>query len=195
MKTPGTLRTLLNIAVVGLLIVFVSGKCPGQATPARPTSPAQPAKPDQPATATQPAMPAQAGTVTHTLTDLSWISGDWQTAPGGRAQIDEHWTIPAGGLMMGLSRTVAGGRTLEFEYLRLEQRPEGIFYVAHPKARCPGTDFKLTRLAANEAVFENPAHDFPKRIIYRKTAEGSLVASVDGGEGTKAQTFTYLPMK
>lgn len=130
----------------------------------------------------------------HTIAELGWISGDWQTAPGGRVQIEEHWTQPAGGSILGMSRTVLGIRTLEFEYLRLEQRPDGIYYVAHPKARCPGTDFKLTRLAANEAVFENPQHDFPKRIIYRKTGEG-LVASIDAGEGTKGQSFSYLPMK
>ena len=98
--------------------------------------------------------------------------------------------------MLGLSRTVAGGRIYEFEYLRIEQRPDGIYYVAHPKARCPGTDFKLSRITPTEVVFENPAHDFPKRITYRKTSEGSLVASVDGGAGSaKALTFTYLPIK
>lgn len=132
---------------------------------------------------------------TPTISDLSWLAGDWQTAPGGRSQTDEHWTHPAGASMLGLSRKVAGGRTYEFEYLRIEQRQDGIFYVAHPKARCPGTDFKLTSVTTTEAVFENPAHDFPKRITYRKTAEGSIVASVDGGAGTKGFTFTYLPMK
>ena len=131
----------------------------------------------------------------HTISELGWMSGDWQTPPGGRAQIEEHWTQPAGGSMLGLSRTVIGIRTLEFEYLRLEQRPDGIFYVAHPKARCPGTDFKLTSVTTSEAVFENPAHDFPKRIIYRKTALGGLVAIIDGGEGTKSQSFTYVPMR
>jgi hypothetical protein len=131
----------------------------------------------------------------HTISELGWMSGDWQSPPGGRAQIEEHWTQPAGGMMLGLSRTVIGIRTLEFEYLRLEQRSEGIFYVAHPKARCPGTDFKLTSVTTSEAVFENPAHDFPKRIIYRKTAVGGLVAIIDGGEGTKSQSFTYVPMK
>jgi hypothetical protein len=134
-------------------------------------------------------------TPAHTVSELSWLSGDWQTAAGGRSQTDEHWTAPLGGSMMGLSRTVAGGRTYEFEYLRIEQRPDGIYYVAHPKARCPGTDFKLTRLTTTEAVFENPSHDFPKRITYRKSVDGSLVASVDGGPGSKGFTFTYLPMK
>jgi hypothetical protein len=126
---------------------------------------------------------------------ISWIGGDWQTPAGGRAQIEEHWTQAAGGTMMGVGRTVAGEKTVEFEYLRIEQRTDGIYYVAHPKARCPGTDFKLTRASATEAVFENPQHDFPKRIIYRKTADDGLTASIDSGEGTKAMSFGFRKMK
>jgi hypothetical protein len=129
-----------------------------------------------------------------TLADISWISGDWQTAPGGRRQIEEHWTAVAGGSMMGMSRAVAGDKTVEFEYLRIEQRTDGIYYVAHPGARCPGTDFKLTSASATEAVFENPQHDFPKRIIYRKTDDG-LTASIDAGEGSKGMSFVYKRMK
>ena len=132
---------------------------------------------------------------TPTLADLSWISGNWQTAPGGRRQIEEHWTQAAGGSMMGMSRTVAGDKTVEFEYLRIEQRADGVYYVAHPKARCPGTDFKLTRASATEAVFENPQHDFPKRIIYRKTGDDGLTATVDAGEGSKAISFVYQRIK
>ena len=135
-----------------------------------------------------------AATQTPTLADLAWISGAWQTE-GGRQQIEEHWTQAAGATMLGMSRTVAGEKTVEFEYLRIEQRADGIYYVAHPKARCPGTDFKLTRATANEAVFENPQHDFPKRIIYRKGADDSLTASIDGGVDTKTISFTYRRMK
>lgn len=132
---------------------------------------------------------------THSLSELKWIAGSWKTAEGGRTQIEEHWTGAAGDSMLGMSRTVAGGRTVEFEYLRLEQRADGIFYVAHPKARCPGTDFKLIQLTRTEATFENQQHDFPKRIIYKLTLQGALVASIDGGAGTKAHAVTYLPMK
>lgn len=127
------------------------------------------------------------------MNDVAWIGGDWQTAPGSK-QIEERWTKVAGGTMMGVSRTVAGDKTVEFEFLRIEQRADGIYYVAQPKGRCPGTDFKLTKASATEAVFENPQHDFPKRIIYRKTADDSLTASIDGGEGTKAMLFTYKKM-
>jgi hypothetical protein len=128
------------------------------------------------------------------ISDLNWLSGDWQ-GTGGRAQVEEHWTQPAGGSMLGMSRTVAGARTVEFEYLRIEQRDDGIYYVAQPKGRCLATDFRLTRASALEAVFENPAHDFPKRIIYRKSADDSLTASIDAGEGTKAMTFSFKRMK
>lgn len=130
-----------------------------------------------------------------TIADLAWLAGDWQTTPGGRRQIEEHWMSVAGGTMMGMSRTVAGEKTVEFEYLRIEQRADGIYYVAHPKARCPATDFKLTKSSATEAIFENPQHDFPKRIIYRKTGADSLTASIDGGEGSKAMTFSFTRMK
>jgi hypothetical protein len=130
-----------------------------------------------------------------TITDLAWIAGHWQNAAGGRVQIEEHWTGVAGGTMMGMSRTVAGEKTVEFEYLRIEQRADGIYYVAHPKARCPATDFKLTKASATEAVFENPQHDFPKRITYRKTADDSLTATIDGGEGTKAMSHAFERMK
>ncbi|MGH9832997.1 MAG: DUF6265 family protein [Blastocatellia bacterium] len=129
------------------------------------------------------------------IEDLAWISGDWETAPG-RMQIDEHWTKVAGNSLFGVSRTVAGGKTVFFEYLRIEARGAEIFYVAHPKARTPGTDFKLARLTSQEAVFENPAHDFPKRIIYRKNADGTLTARIegDGTEREKPQDFQFRPI-
>ena len=129
------------------------------------------------------------------IEDLAWISGDWETAPG-RMQIDEHWTKVAGNSLIGMSRTVAGGKTVFFEYLRIEARGSDIYYVAHPKARTPGTDFKLARLTGQEAVFENLTHDFPKRIIYRKNGDGSLTARIegDGTEKEKPQDFQYRPI-
>ena len=135
------------------------------------------------------------GVAFETLEVLAWIAGDWQTPASNGRQVDEHWTMPLGGTMMGVSRTVAGGKTVEFEYLRIEDRADGTYYLAHPNARAPGTEFKLTKRTAGQVTFENPKHDFPKRIIYRKNTDGSMAASVDGGEGTRGQSFPYQPMK
>jgi hypothetical protein len=129
------------------------------------------------------------------ISELAWLSGDWQTAPGGRARIEEHWTVLAGGTMIGMGRTVVGDKTAEFEFLRVEQRGDDIYYVANPNANCPQTDFKLTRLTGQEVIFENPAHDYPKRVRYRKNADGSLLASIDAGEGTESQSFSYVPVR
>jgi hypothetical protein len=129
------------------------------------------------------------------IQDLAWMSGDWETAPG-HMQIDEHWTKVGGGSLIGMSRTVAGDKTVFFEYLRIEARGSEIYYVAHPRARTPGVDFKLVRLSGQEAVFENLAHDFPKRVIYRKNADGGLTARVegDGTEKEKPQDYKYRPI-
>ena len=125
------------------------------------------------------------------ISDLAWIAGSWQTDSSGRLISDEHWAKPAGGVMIGMSRTIAGDNLVSFESLRIEQRGDAIFYVASVKGRCPGTDFKLTRATAQEVIFENPEHDFPKRIIYRKKSATEMTAQVDAGEGTKSQVFTY----
>jgi len=110
--------------------------------------------------------------------------------------VEEYWTQPRAGTMIGMGRTVAGGKTVFFEYLRIESRPDGIFYVAHPKGR-PGTDFKVVRMDDREVVFENPQHDCPKRIIYRKNENGSITARVEGnaGDKEKSEEFHYERMK
>lgn len=51
--------------------------------------------------------------------------------------------------------------------MRIEQRSDGIFFVARPSANKEDTDFKLKSSTQNELVFENLAHDFPQRVIYR----------------------------
>ena len=42
------------------------------------------------------------------LADLSWMAGSWASDQGGRTS-EEHWTGPAGGLMLGLHRDTGGG--------------------------------------------------------------------------------------
>jgi len=121
------------------------------------------------------------------LEGLRFIEGNWR-GESGKATIEERWTDAVGGTMLGVSRTIVSGKTVAFEFLRIEAREDGVFYVAQPNGR-PPTDFKLTRVSAGEAVFENPQHDHPKIIRYR-LGEGELVAEVEGDEGK--QEFRFL---
>ena len=109
--------------------------------------------------------------------DVAWIAGCWDSTRNGR-HVAEHWMPPEGGTMMGVSRTTAGDKTTEWEFLIIRQGANGLEYVAKP-SRQPETTFTASRATANEVVFENPAHDFPKRIVYRRDGD-ALTASIEG---------------
>jgi len=115
------------------------------------------------------------------LEKLTWLCGAWENK-AGNVTTEEHWTPVAGGTILGINRTTSGNKTVAFEFLRIEERPEGIVYVAHPNARSPGTEFVLTYQDESEVVFENPEHDFPTLIRYVRKRDGSMTASIGGGE-------------
>jgi hypothetical protein len=127
------------------------------------------------------------------LDELAWMTGSW-AGEEGAIRAEEHWIAPAGGLMLGLHRDVARGKAVSFEFLRIESRPEGIVYLASPQGAA-ATPFRLVESKGKRAVFENPAHDFPKRILYWLAGDGSLHARVEGapGEEKKAQEWVWRP--
>ena len=120
---------------------------------------------------------------------LSWLSGCWaQTRPDGITE--EHWMKPSGGTMLGMSRTVRSGRTTEFEFLQIKEDGGKLAYVARPSGQAEAT-FPLKTMTDDETVFENPTHDFPQRILYRKGADGSLTARIEGTMNGKARSIDF----
>jgi hypothetical protein len=122
--------------------------------------------------------------------DLAFMRGRWE-GRAGPLTFDERWTEEAGGLMLGVSRTLKGDRAVGFEFLRVEFRKDGVVYVAQPGGQ-PKTEFRLSASGPNTATFENPAHDHPKLIRYLLNAEGELVAELEGAE--KSQRFVFKPI-
>ena len=116
------------------------------------------------------------------LDDLKWLAGAWSAESDG-GSIEEHWIPPAGGMMLAVSRFIIDGKTVTFEFLRIEERPDGIVYVAQPNGR-RGTEFRLTQSDGQSVVFENPEHDHPKLFRYLITTEGRLRIEIEGDEGT-----------
>ena len=96
---------------------------------------------------------------------------------------------PAGGTMLGMSRTVRGGDTAEYEFLQIRDVNGTLSYVAQPSGQ-PEAAFTLRTATGSEAIFENLDHDFPQRIIYRRTPEG-LSARVEGTRNGKVQGIDY----
>jgi hypothetical protein len=125
-----------------------------------------------------------------TMAQIAWISGVWIGRSGG-STLEERWTPAAGGSMMAVSRTIRDGVMAAFEFLCIVERDGGLVYQAMPNGRMPATDFTLTKIDADSALFENPAHDFPKMIRYAKRPDGSLEATIAGEGGQKPQTFLF----
>src|SRR4051812_49797881 len=120
-----------------------------------------------------------------TLRDLAWLAGDWQLTSAA-ACVEEQWTQPSSNMLLGMSRTVAGGRTTAFEFVRIEARADGIFYVAQPGGK-PPVDFKLASESATELIFVNPGHaDHLQKVIYRRGADGNLTARIEGENNGRA---------
>jgi len=123
------------------------------------------------------------------VADLEWLAGAW-VGTGGPASIEERWSPPPGCAMLGVSRTVRGGSVVAFEYLRIVDGDGGLVYVAQPGG-APPEELVLTELGATHAVFENPRHDSPQRIVYELSAEGSLIASICFARGGRPQRFEF----
>jgi len=49
----------------------------------------------------------------------------------------------------------------------------------------------LTELSPTRAVFDNPRHDYPKRIVYELPAEGRLSATIGFTKGGTPRRFEF----
>lgn len=131
---------------------------------------------------------------------LAWLEGCWRGSVAGR-EFNEHWLPPRGELMIGASHTVHQGRTQGYEYLRIEVRSDGVYYVAAPPGQTE-VAYRLVDRAVDNAVgrndevftFANPAQEFPRQIVYRRASEGWLYATVEGKVGGAPRQAIY-PMR
>jgi len=121
------------------------------------------------------------------VADLGWMSGHWRTADGAT---EEDWTAPRAGMMLGTSRTIQSGIAREYEFLRLQAGADGVpVYWASPNGIAP-VGFRLSRAGPASATFDNPDHDYPQRISYRRDGE-ALVATISAIDDSRATSWTY----
>jgi Domain of unknown function (DUF6265) len=113
---------------------------------------------------------------------LAWLAGAW-VQKGEKEIVSETWQGPAGGMLVATNLTLrASGRT-SFEFLRIAETPTGLSYFAMPGGK-PATEFKMKESGAQRIVFENPEHEFPRRILYWRDGE-ALMARTEGSRGGK----------
>ena len=90
----------------------------------------------------------------------------------------EMWMPPAGGSMLGASRTTIAGTVRETEWLRLEARGDTLLYIAVPSGQHE-TTFRSVEVTAEGFTVEDPTHDFPRTIVYRRLGRDSLLTRIE----------------
>ena len=126
--------------------------------------------------------------------ELGWLSGKWISESRGR-WTEELWTEPRGGTVLGVNRSGRDDKMTGYEFMRIAcARGECTLY-ASPSGK-PAVAFKeISRLAlprrrVYQFAFENPAHDYPTRIVYRREGD-RLVATVSGPKGKNPMRWTF----
>ena len=152
--------------------------------PAPTAAPPDAAAPAAPATVAAPAAAAA-----ESDEPLAWLAGEW-CGKDENQDIEETWLAPHASEMIGMSRTLAGGRMISFEYMRIMDLEGTVTLIPQPGGDAP-TNFKRTDGGADWIRFENKQHDYPQRIEYRRVGEG-LHAEIGGpGAGDKEAVISY----
>lgn len=128
------------------------------------------------------------------LQRLSWMAGQWASEADG-VTYEEAWLAPLGGVMLGVNRVAAKEETYGTEQLRIFEEDGQLIYEASPIGQAP-VRFPLTSANGQRAVFENPEHDFPKRIEYWREGEllHAVVSGVDEQGETMELSWTWVRM-
>lgn len=119
----------------------------------------------------------------HPLAALGFMAGCWRGDAGVDKTIEEQWTAADSDVMLATTRYLDDntGQTRGWEFSRIVADSMGIALLPAPGGVQQGR-FRLTRSTPGEARFEDPAHDDPKRIIYRRVDTRHLVVQLDNGE-------------
>jgi hypothetical protein len=129
------------------------------------------------------------------LEKMSWLVGEWENKmPEG--VLTETWTKSNDSSFIGKSFFIHEKDTIHFEEIVLTQKGETLFYTPTVKGQNNDEpiEFKLTNSTENEFTFENPKHDYPQKIAYKKLNANNLVATISGKQQGKPSSESY-PMK
>ena len=130
------------------------------------------------------------------LEKMNWLLGNWENEmPEG--VLTETWTKENDSTFSGTTYFIINKKdTVHSETIILKQLNDELVYRPTVKGQNNDepVDFELSSESENSFSFENPKHDYPQKIVYKKVNETSLVATISGMQQGKQSTESY-PMK
>lgn len=129
-----------------------------------------------------------------TSTAPDWMGGYWLSCDDG--EVAENWIGAGTGTLVAVNLTQ--GREAHYEFLRVARDETGAYgYFSMPEGVGPPTEFRMISHEGQRAVFENPTHDFPQRVIYERTGDvlhARIEGTMNGRAGSADWTFQRRPV-
>lgn len=127
------------------------------------------------------------------LEKMNWLIGQWKNkTPEG--YLTETWTKDNDSTFSGQSYFIINEKdTVHFESIVLMQVNDDLIYQPIVKGQNEDqpVDFKLISDAEDSFSFENPKHDYPQKITYKKINNKSLTATISGLQQGKQSSESY----
>lgn len=130
------------------------------------------------------------------LEKMNWLIGQWENTTT-EGHLTETWSKVNDSTFTGQTYFIINIKdTVHNESIILTQVGGDLIYRPTVKGQNndEAVDFKLTSEAENNFAFENPKHDYPQKIVYKKINDKSLVATISGKQQGKPNTESY-PMQ
>jgi uncharacterized protein YciI len=120
----------------------------------------------------------------------TFMAGTWKME---NKEIYEHWDILNDQSMKGFSYSSLNNKMKISEYIDITKTNKGITYSASVinQNKGKGIVFKMQK-SDSSFIFENPKHDFPKKIIYKKIDNDHIQVVLTDG---KEKNISYLMVR
>lgn len=117
----------------------------------------------------------------HELYKANWLIGDWEKTDSIGTLV-EHWQIENDSTYLGNSYFIIKKDTVHTEDIDLTQDKEHLIYntAVEGENDDEAVPFQLTKSSDSTLIFENPKHDYPKKIEYKLTGAKRLSIKVSG---------------
>ena len=122
--------------------------------------------------------------------EFSWLIGKWKEKSSSTF---ESWKIVGQNLEAVSFQISATGEKKITEEIKLLKKETKFFFVPDVAGDQGPVFFEITNYDGSSFLAENPTHDFPKKISYKKIDETHLQASIQ--DDTKVIIFHFEKIK
>ena len=113
----------------------------------------------------------------------AWLAGCW-AARTSSDTLEEYWTVPRVGVMLGVSRLVHNDSLVSYEQNRIEAHGTGLAFISQILNQ-PAREYVAVEGGSNIVTFEAPGETVNERIRYRRDANTLWVRFERLGKGNE----------